>query len=57
MFNKLVNTLGIMSKSSIHFANYLVLLSLQYYIILTRTVDDEEEQVHEQEQEQQNITR
>jgi hypothetical protein len=36
MFNKLVNTLGIMCESSIQFASYLVLLSLQYYRTLTK---------------------
>ena len=44
MFNKLVNTLGIMYESSIQFANYLVLLSLQYYRIMTKDYDDEEEE-------------
>ena len=36
MFNKLVNALGIMCESSIQFASYLVLLSLQYYRTLTK---------------------
>ena len=48
MFNKLVNTLGTMYESSIQFANYLVLLSLQYYRIMTKDYDYEEEQEQEQ---------